>query len=39
MSMPLSDVTNPRTDKRKSDIHTNKLSATTFKDQYHCVQL
>ena len=39
MSMPLSDVTKPRTDRRKSDIHTNKLSPTTFIDQYHCATL
>ena len=39
MFMPLSDVTKPRTNKRKSDIHTNKLLATTFRDQYHCVTL
>ena len=31
MPMPLSDITKPRT-----DIHTNKLSTTTFRDQYHC---
>ena len=34
MSMSLSDLTKPRMDKRKSDIHTNKLSVTTFRDQY-----
>ena len=39
MSIPLPDVTKPRTDKRKSDIHNNKLSATTFRDQYHCATL
>ena len=35
MSMPLSDGTKPRTDKLKSDLHTNKLSATTLRDQYN----
>ena len=39
MSMPLSDVTKPRTNRRKSDTHTNKLLATTFKDQSHCATL
>ena len=37
--MPLLDITKPRTDKRKSDIHTNKLLATTFRDQCHCATL
>ena len=39
MSIPLLDVTKPRTDKHKSDIHTNKLLTTTFRDQYHYATL
>ena len=39
MYIPLLDVTKPRTDKCKSDIHASKLLATTFRDQYHCATL